>query len=77
VAATLLDAARVVPFDRACASEAVRVRVELERSGTPIGPVDVLIAGIVLAHNGVLVTHNVDEFRRVPELRIVDWYQER
>ncbi len=72
----LLDAARVLPFDRACASEAARVRAELEQSGTPIGPVDILIAGTVLAHNGVLVTHNVDEFRRIPELRVVDWYQE-
>jgi tRNA(fMet)-specific endonuclease VapC len=72
----LLDAARVLPFDRACASAAAGVRVGLEQSGTPIGPVDVLIASTVLAHNGVLVTHNVEEFRRVPELRVVDWYQE-
>lgn len=72
----LLDAARVLPFDRACASAAARVRAELEQTGTPIGPTDVLIAGTVLAHDGVLVTHNVTEFRRISELRIVDWYGE-
>ena len=72
----LLDAARVLSFDRACASEAARVRSVLEQKGTPIGPIDVLIAGTVLAHDGVLVTHNVSEFERVPELRIVDWYGE-
>ncbi|MFP4210411.1 MAG: PIN domain-containing protein, partial [Alkalispirochaeta sp.] len=67
---------RVLPFDRACASEAAGVRAVLEQSGTPIGPVDVLIAGTVLAQNGVLVTHNGEEFRRIPELRVVDWYQD-
>jgi tRNA(fMet)-specific endonuclease VapC len=72
----LLDAARVLSFDHACASEAARVRSELEQRGMPIGPIDVLIAGTVLAYGGTLVTHNVSEFRRVPELRIVDWYGE-
>lgn len=70
----LLDAARVLAFDRACASEAAQVRAELEQRGTPIGPVDVLIAGTALAHNGVLVTHNMAEYSRVPNLRLVDWY---
>ncbi len=72
---SLLDAARVLPFDRACATEAARVRAELEASGTPVGPVDVLIAGTVIACDGVLVTHNADEFRRISGLRIVDWYR--
>lgn len=72
----LLDTARVLPFDRACAGEAALVRAKLEQVGTPIGPMDVLIAGTVLGHDGVLVTHNVTEFARVPDLRIVDWYGE-
>lgn len=73
----LLDAARVLSFDRSCASEAARIRVELEQKGTPIGSIDVLIAGTVLAHDGVLVTHNVTEFSRISGLRIVDWYGEK
>lgn len=72
----ILDAAQVLPFDRACASEAARVRAKLEQEGKPIEPMDILIAGTVLAHDGVLVTHNVTEFARVPDLRIVDWYGE-
>jgi len=71
---TLLDAARVLPFDRACASEAARIRAELEKQGSPIGPTDTLIAGTALAHGGILVTHNLDEFKRVPGLRVTDWY---
>ncbi|TVQ24493.1 MAG: type II toxin-antitoxin system VapC family toxin [Spirochaetaceae bacterium] len=73
----LLDATRVLQFDRACAAESARARAELERLGTPIGPIDVLIAGTVLAHDGILVTHNVQEFRRVSGLRLSDWYDPR
>jgi tRNA(fMet)-specific endonuclease VapC len=35
---------------------------------------DTLIAGTALAYNVTLVTHNVDEFRRVPGLKIQDWF---
>lgn len=70
----LLDAARVLPFDRRCAVAAAKARAELERVGTPIGPTDLLIAGTVLAYDGILVTHNTPEFSWVPGLRVVDWY---
>ena len=45
----------------------------LRRAGTPIGPYDVLIAAIALAHDLVLVTHNTKEFERVQGLKIEDW----
>jgi tRNA(fMet)-specific endonuclease VapC len=62
-----------VPFDDLCAVEYGLIREELDRAGTPIGPNDLLIAATARAHNAVLVTHNVREFLRVPELRIEDW----
>ena len=34
-----------------------------------------LIASIALANDLTLVTHNIDEFQRVPELKIEDWEQ--
>jgi len=34
---------------------------------------DVLIAGTVLAHQGVLVTNNTREFARVPKLKLDNW----
>jgi tRNA(fMet)-specific endonuclease VapC len=46
---------------------------ELDRAGTPIGPNDLLIAATARVHRAVLVTHNVREFSRVPELNIEDW----
>jgi tRNA(fMet)-specific endonuclease VapC len=36
-------------------------------------PTDLIIASIVLTNNGILVTHNVKEFKQVPNLRIEDW----
>lgn len=72
--ATLLQLVRVLPFDEASARAAADVRMRLEAAGTPIGPIDTLIAGTALAHSATLVTHNTREFSRVPGLRIVDWH---
>lgn len=63
----------VVPFDQSDARRAGAIRAELKAQGTPIGPFDVLIAGQALARNLTLVTNNVREFRRVPNLKVEDW----
>lgn len=49
------------------------VRAALASSGTPIGPVDTLIAAHAVALGVTLVTRNRREFERVPELRVDDW----
>lgn len=49
------------------------IRAYLERSGKMIGPNDMLIAAIVLSEEGILVTHNVKEFSKVPNLKLEDW----
>lgn len=64
---------RSLPFDDAAAEIAGRIRAQLVARGTPIGPYDVQIAAIALAYNCTLVTHNVDEFGRIPDLSIDDW----
>lgn len=61
------------PFDDRCAEEYGRLRQVLASQGTPIGPNDLMIASIALANDLILVTHNSDEFARVPGLRLVDW----
>ena len=55
--------------------EFMRIRGELEMAGKVIGPNDLLIAATALANNAVLVTGNVDEFKRVPGLSIESWYE--
>ena len=71
---TLLSWVTILPFDDSVSQVAAKIRVELERAGQPIGPLDVLIAATSLAVNGTLVTRNVSEFSRVPELRVANWY---
>jgi tRNA(fMet)-specific endonuclease VapC len=70
----LLQTVKVIPFGLQEATASALIRAELEQTGTPIGPIDVLIAGTALAHNATLVTHNVKEFSRIHQLKIVDWY---
>jgi tRNA(fMet)-specific endonuclease VapC len=70
----LLSRVNLVPFDRDSAVAAATIRAQLEQQGTPIGPIDVLIAGTALACQATLVTHNVQEFSRVSGLAIADWY---
>ena len=52
-----------LPFDRAAAEVAARIRTDLERQGKPIGPYDLLIAGRALANDLTLVSSNVQEFQ--------------
>jgi tRNA(fMet)-specific endonuclease VapC len=53
--------------------EYARIRDELERKGKAIGGNDLMIAAIALTHNLAVVTHNGEEYHRVPGLRVEDW----
>jgi len=50
-----------------------RIRALLERQGTPIGANDTWIAAQALAIKATLVTDNVREFARVPDLVLENW----
>jgi tRNA(fMet)-specific endonuclease VapC len=49
------------------------IRASLERSGQPIGGMDLLIAAHAMAEDSVLVTNNAREFLRVPGLAVQEW----
>jgi tRNA(fMet)-specific endonuclease VapC len=66
-------AIRVLPYDRKAAEATANARARLKRRGQPIGAYDVLIAGTALAHELILVTSNVREFKQVEGLRVEDW----
>jgi tRNA(fMet)-specific endonuclease VapC len=63
-----------LPFDDSAAEQYGQLRTALQKQGTLIGPNDLLIASIALANNVTLVTHNTDEFSRVPGLQMEDWH---
>lgn len=50
-----------------------QLRWSLEQQGQPIGPNDLLIAADALTHRRTLVTDNMREFARIPELAIENW----
>lgn len=66
----LLAALPCLPLEAQSADRAAEVRRALERQGLSIGMGDSLIAGIVLAHRGVLLTRNRRHFDRVPSLAL-------
>lgn len=63
----------ILPFDSRTAEPYGLVRAELERAGTPIGPLDTLIAAHAISVQAVLVTRNEREFRRVKRLEVENW----
>ncbi|MGB7512494.1 MAG: type II toxin-antitoxin system VapC family toxin [Pelodictyon phaeoclathratiforme] len=62
-----------LPFDGNAARQFGKIRAELARAGTPIGPYDLQIAAIALSRGLTLVTHNTREFSRVAGLYLEDW----
>ncbi len=63
----------VLPFDSKAAYHFGQIRAALYRTGQPIGPYDMMIAGHARASGLKLVTNNVKEFERVPGLLVEDW----
>ncbi|MDJ1159198.1 hypothetical protein QNA08_13210 [Chelatococcus sp. SYSU_G07232] len=67
----------ILPWDAAAAEHATRIKQDLAVKGTPIGGIDIMIAGHALAGDCVLVTNNTRGFARVQGLRVEDWVAER
>ena len=66
----------VLPLDASAGRHYGEVRADLERKGTLIGAYDLLIAAHALALGLTLVTNNLREFRRVPQLLVDNWAEE-
>lgn len=69
----VLSSLDVLAFDEPADRRYAELRSYLERCGTPIGPNDMLIAAQALALDLTVVTANVDEFSRAPDLRVENW----
>lgn len=71
----LLAEIDVMPFDSPADTIYGEIRAQLDAIGKPIGGNDLLIAAHALATNAVVVTANVDEFRRVRGLKVQNWLE--
>ena len=71
----LLANIEVLDFNTAAAECYGKIRAELEKQGTPIGALDMLIAGHALSLNYTVVTNNMKEFSRVQNLKLENWVE--
>lgn len=65
----------ILPFGVKEAAKYGEIRSYLQNKGAIIGPLDMLIAAHARANNMILVTNNVREFERVPNLKIENWVE--
>lgn len=69
----LLANIEILDFDAAAAEAYGKIRADLEKNGTPIGPLDMMIAGHAKSLNYTVVTNNSKEFSRVIGLKLENW----
>lgn len=68
-----LNLFQLVEFDLPAAIHYAEIRAALEAAGTPIGPLDLLIAAQARSLGATLVTGNAGEFKRVKGLKVQAW----
>lgn len=71
--AMFLSPFTIIPFTTDDAVTAGRIRGYLDKRGMPIGPYDIQIAAQGLSREVTVITHNTNEFGRVPGLKLDDW----
>ena len=69
----LLSNIEIKDFDVKAADEYGKIRADLEKKGTPLGPLDMMIAGHAKSLGLAVVTNNVKEFSRVNGIEVVNW----
>ena len=63
----------LLDFDQRAAVSYGKIRTELESKGTPVGPMDLLLASQATAYNLIFVTNNIKEFKRIDYLHLENW----
>lgn len=63
----------IAEFDGEAARVYGQIRAVLEKRGTPIGALDMMIGAQALALGATLATNNTREFSRISGLKVVDW----
>ena len=72
----ILGALSILPLEPSVEKHYAEIRWELEKTGKPIGPNDLLIAAQARCMGLIVVTDNVGEFQRVPGLAVENWLEE-
>lgn len=68
--AAVLSSVSILPLDLSVARTHAHIWASLLRQGTMIGHHDLIIAATAVSHQLTVLTHNMREFNRVPELTV-------
>ena len=71
--ANFVSRLNVIPWDENAADHYGSIRASLEKAGTPVGAMDMLIAAHAKSCAATLVTNNLREFDRIKGLAVVNW----
>lgn len=69
----LFQEVSLLDYDRDCANEFGRLRIELRRVGIEVPTIDLMIASVALVYDLTLVTHNIKDYENIHSLRTQDW----
>ena len=69
----LLNVLKIHPLEPNADTHYGQIRADLEQRGQLIGQNDLLIAAHALALDAILVTDNIREFSRIPNLKLESW----
>lgn len=63
----------IVSFGDSSAAAYALIRSDLEKRGKLIRPNDLIIASIVVSEGGILITNNIEEFKRIKSIKVENW----
>lgn len=63
----------ILSYDNDTAKTYGDIRCNLEKTGQPIGPLDLLIAAHAMSQGLIIVTNNDKEFSRIKDLKVENW----
>ena len=70
---SILGKLTILDFDESQSEHYGKIRLRLEKTGTPLGNIDMLIAAAAMSSDAILVTHNTNHFSKIKGLKIEDW----
>lgn len=71
-----LETLTTVGFDKRAGEKFAQLKAKLQKQGTLLADMDLMIASICLANGFTLVTNNTKHFKRIENLTIENWSQD-
>ena len=63
----------IIDFNHSQSELYGKIRAKIEKSGEPLGNMDILIAAAALQDGAILVTHNIKHFKKIDGIKVEDW----